>query len=629
MKIQTMDDKSSGNGQDSKIDLQSIDVILVTDCGSTTSKARFFRRVGNEYRFIAAGEAPTTVEAPFEDVTQGLRNAVREVEELTGHKLLSSDGIISPREGDNEGVDLYVTTSSAGGGLQMLVTGVVRNITAESAERTALGAGAIVIDVLAINDGHETWERIEKMRFLRPDMILFSGGTDGGNFDHVVQIAEILRSGDPKHRLGNMYSLPIVYAGNRVARAKVDEILGTKYSLKFVDNIRPEPQIENLAPARNAIQEQFMEHVMSHAPGYDKLMKWTPVPIMPTPMGEGTMFKAFAEVNKANLIGVGLGGATTNIYSIYNGKFVRSVSANYGMSYSICNILKEAGLKRIMRWIPLQISEDEVLDILRNKMIRPTTIPQTLDQLLIEHGAAREALRMAFQQHKSITKPLVGDLENFGTLRLDDSRDYEKKESYIDLLNVDWLGGTGGLISHAPRKAQSALILIDGFGVEGVTSLFQDSVFMMPHLGVLSSVHRESAVEIFEKDCLVRLGTCIAFKGQLKDHEYGRRIGTVTLTMPDGEKITEEAAYGTIKKIPLKEGEIAIAEIKPEQGFQIMEKGLLPKLVASRTANVHGGAVGIIIDARGRPIDIPEDDDSRREKLEEWFTALDAYPKTS
>lgn len=73
------------------MDLDHLRVILATDCGSTTSKARFFRRIGDECRFVASGEAPTTVEAPYEDVTMGVRNAVREVEELTGHKILAPE----------------------------------------------------------------------------------------------------------------------------------------------------------------------------------------------------------------------------------------------------------------------------------------------------------------------------------------------------------------------------------------------------------------------------------------------------------------------------------------------------------------------------------------------------------
>jgi len=126
--------------------------ILATDCGSTTTKAILIEYVDGEYRLTYRGEAPTTVEAPFEDVTRGVLNAAMEVEELSGRKILDDDSIITPQKGDS-GVDIYISTSSAGGGLQMMVAGVVKSMSGESAERAALGAGSIVMDVLASNDG--------------------------------------------------------------------------------------------------------------------------------------------------------------------------------------------------------------------------------------------------------------------------------------------------------------------------------------------------------------------------------------------------------------------------------------------------------------------------------------------
>src|SRR5215475_7490065 len=138
-----------------QIDPERIRIILATDCGSTTTKAILIQQIDGVYRQTHRGEAPTTVEAPFDDVTVGVINAVTEVQELAGRRLIGEDGrIILPRQGD-EGVDLYLSTSSAGGGLQMLVAGVVRTMTAESAERAALGAGAIVMDVLCSNDSRK------------------------------------------------------------------------------------------------------------------------------------------------------------------------------------------------------------------------------------------------------------------------------------------------------------------------------------------------------------------------------------------------------------------------------------------------------------------------------------------
>jgi uncharacterized protein (TIGR01319 family) len=261
--------------------IEEMEYILATDVGSTTTKARFFRKMENgEWRFVVAGETPTTVESPYEDVTMGVKNAVREVEELTGHKILAEDGegIITPYNGVS-GVDLYCTTSSAGGGLQMMVTGVIKRMTGESAERSALGAGAIVMEIFATNDKRPIHKKIQQIRNLRPDMILMAGGTDGGTVSHVVNMAELIKSADPKPRLGSMYQLPIVYAGNKDATDIIQSILG-EFALSCIENVRPVLEMENTEPARRAIHELFMEHVMSHAPGYDKLMKWTDVDIM-------------------------------------------------------------------------------------------------------------------------------------------------------------------------------------------------------------------------------------------------------------------------------------------------------------------------------------------------------------
>lgn len=598
-------------------DPNEINTILATDCGSTTSKARLFQKISGEYRYVESGEAPSTVEAPYEDVTFGVRNAIKEVEELTGRKLLAEEGVLKAN-GSNEGVDLYVTTSSAGGGLQMMVAGVIKSMTAESAERAALGAGAIVMDVIAFDDERTAYEKIRRIRDLRPDMILVAGGTDGGTVKHVLQIVELIASAEPRARLGDQFDLPIVYAGNIDARGMVMQTLGKGFALKVIDNIRPTLELENLAPARSSIHELFMEHVMSHAPGYGKLMKWTPIPIMPTPAGEGASFQTIASMYNANVLGVGLGGATTNIYSIFEGRFVRTVSANLGMSYSIGNVLMSAGVDNVLRWIPFEISKKNLRHMLYNKMIRPTTIPQTMRELIVEHAIAREALRLGFQHHKNLARPLEGVLADTGIHRIFDQASVE---TYIDLMKLGYVVGTGGLLSHAPRRVQSMLMLIDGFQPEGVTRLMQDSVFMMPHLGVLSMVNPKAAMEVFRKDCLVLLGTCVAPKGELKTKEQDLELGRITIKMPNGEVLEKELKSGTIMRIPLGEKEKAEVEMNPHHGFDF---GNGPGKITK--AMVAGGVVGIILDGRGRPIAMQEDEEAQRKKIIEWSRALDAYP---
>jgi uncharacterized protein (TIGR01319 family) len=596
---------------------QEMQYILATDVGSTTTKARFFHRREGEWRFFVAGEAPTTVEAPYEDVTMGVQNAVREVEELTGHRILAPDGsgIAVPYDG-KMGVDLYCTTSSAGGGLQMMVAGLIKMMTAESANRAALGAGAIVMDVIARDDGRQPYQKIQRIRSLRPDMILLAGGTDGGATEHVIELVELIKAAEPRPRLGIAFKLPIVYAGNKNLRPQVEKLIGGQFALDMVENLRPVLEVENTEPARRAVHELFMEHVMSHAPGYTKLMKWTDVDIMPTPAGEGMAMQLIASSYKENVLGVGLGGATTNVYSVMDGRFVRSVSANLGMSYSVTNVMKEAGIRNIMRWIPFKLDEENVSSRLMNKMIRPTTIPQTLEDLIVEHSVAREALRLGLEHHKTIATRLKG-IQVQRTIA--DIFDQALEETYIKMMDIDIIAGTGGLLSHAPRRIQPMYILTDAWQPEGITKMFQDSVFMMPHLGVLSTVHRDAAWNIFDKDCLVRLGTCVAPAGS---GQPGEHVMTVKLEMPDGRTLEEKLEYGEVKRISLAERQEAEAEITLARGFDMGEG---PGHAVKST--IMGGVGGVLLDARGRPLKLPEDDDARKEMLLKWFMALELYPE--
>jgi uncharacterized protein (TIGR01319 family) len=608
--------------------------IVATDCGSTTTKAILIEKsdTTGEYRLVARGEAPTTVERPFEDVTLGVLNSITELEEITettvptgfdkGRRNLQRDGKVwrQLKHGvrDATGVttpldsaDLYVSTSSAGGGLQMMVAGVVKTMSAESAERAALGAGAILMDTLSVDDGRKDYQKVERLRQLRPDIILMSGGTDGGTKTHLIDMAEVVRRADPKPRFGDM-KLPIIYAGNKDAREEVRKVLGDAIELQVVDNLRPTLDKENLGPAREEIHEMFLEHVMQQAPGYSKLLDWTSEEVMATPNAVGKLLKEYAENEKINVLGVDIGGATTDVFSVFladSGERIynRTVSANLGMSYSICNVLKEATVENIARWLPFEIDPAEVRNRLRNKMIRPTTIPQTYEDLLIEHAVSREALRLAFIHHKSLARNLVGNAQqrDVGQIFNQD----QSGGSLVNMMALDMVIGSGGVLSHAPNRAQSALMMMDAYQPEGVTMLTVDSIFMMPHLGVLSEHLYEAAKEVFERDCIVKCGHCIAPVGTGKEGDPCISIS--------GSGINVSVPVGQIQVIPCAVGDYKAVEITPTKNFDVgAGKG---KTVS---AKLEGGTVGIIVDTRGRPFTVDLNAPDRIAKMRSYLSAF-------
>ena len=599
---------------------EDIRSILATDCGSTTTKAILIEKRGEEYQLIVRGEAPTTVEAPVEDVTAGVINAITEVEELAGRKFLDNGVILKPQRGD-EGVDIYISTSSAGGGLQMMVAGVVRNLTGESAERAALGAGAIVMDVIASNDKRLPHEKIERIRHLRPDMLLLSGGIDGGTTSHVVELAEIIAAARPRPRLGIAYELPLIYAGNIEARESIAERLQDVMALEMVDNLRPVLERENLMPTRHKIQDQFLEHVMAHAPGYRKLIDWTDAPIMPTPGAVGEIIQTVSAQQGIEVIGVDIGGATTDVFSVFKNKegepiFNRTVSANLGMSYSVSNVLVEAGLENVLRWVPFDIEVGDLRNRVKNKMIRPTTIPQTLQELILEQAIAREALRLAFEQHKQLAVELRGVQQQRTISEAFDQA--ESGQTLVDMFSLDMLVGSGGVLSHAPRRQQAMLMMIDAFQPEGITHLAVDSIFMMPQLGVLAQVNPEAATQVFERDCLIHLGTAIAPVGVAK---AGEICLSVEVRIAGNPPIMEDVPYGELRLYPLPLGEKASLKLQPSRRFDVGAGN-----GQAVEAEAMGGVVGLVVDTRGRPFEVPTDAQQRVAQLTKWQAALDAYP---
>jgi hypothetical protein len=163
---------------------------------------------------------------------------------------------------------------------------------------------------------------------------------------------------------------------------------------------------------------------------------------------------------------------------------------------------------------------------------------------------------------------------------------------------------------------QTASMMIDSFEPEGITTLAKDSIFMMPHLGVLASVHPAAALEVFERDCLIYLGTCIAPKGQGKP---GQTCFEFT-ARGKGIDVSGTLAVGEMKLIRCSyETEVEL-DLKPARGFDLGEgRG------KERVATVRGGTVGIILDARGRPLVLPTETTERRGQLKTWLNELQVY----
>lgn len=507
--------------------------LIITDVGSTTTKALLLKRTADGgLSTVAGADVPTTVEKPQEDVCIGVAGSVRELESITGEKLSRGRGMPAVP---------YLSTSSAGGGLQMLVFGLTSVETGRIAEKTASNAGGVVLRVISIDDELQAVEQMRTIQDLHPDMIMLAGGTDGGAIAGVVRLAELLALSNPQPKFRQDMKIPLVFCGNREARSFVGDVLKDNFDVHIVDNVRPSMEEMNMEPARNEVHRLFMENVMERAPGYSELKDFVISDILPTPAGVENILRLYSGHTGENILMMDMGGATTDIFSCITGEYNRTVAANTGMSYSMANILRRSGMERLRKYLPDSFDEDRVRDYIYNKTIAPTYVPRDREEVLVEQAAAICGMQSSWDEHLGTCYQLrrLGFLDRMKARnrKMFEETFLTSKSSSFNLSDIDLVIGSGGVISHA-AATEAFWMLAEGFRPYGITRLAIDRDFRSPHLGVLSEMDEDTSLKLFRDQCLEVLGWVAAPFGKFED---GHRAVTVR-NNDSGE--TMELNYG-------------------------------------------------------------------------------------
>jgi len=572
--------------------------ILAIDCGSTTTQAALFGQVEGEFRFIARGEAPSSLEPPWNDMMASVRQAIQQLSEVTGWLLLNDRGQLITPERQNGGVDAMVATTSASEPLRVVLTGIMRDVSLASA-RHAIGMSSAVIDGLVSVDRRDSGilnsdigGQVQLIKELLPDAVVIVGGVDGGASRPVLQSVQAVTlacSALPEH------SRPLlIYAGNTGLREQVAEIVGNQAELRAVDNVRPSLEVENLWPLQAEIEEMYRLRKMERLPGFGALAAQTRLQMLPTATAFAHTIQYLARLDGINVLGVDVGGATTTVASVVEEQADLLIRSDLGLSYSAAGILEHVPVESIARWLPFEIEPAEISSALYNKAIHYRTLPQTRQELLLEQAVAREVIRLSLAE-------VASRWSNGGSW------------SYKGLVpQFHLIVGGGGVLSNVPNYGQAALILLDAVQPVGVYSLALDKARLLASLGAIAAVNPLAASQVAAHDALLNLGTVVAPIGSARE---GETALSFKIEYEDGRLLEVEVAFGSLEVIPLPVGQVANLELRPTRRFDV---GLGVKGQAGRT-QVQGGILGIVIDARGRPLPIAADPEQQREKMQRWL----------
>jgi len=560
---------------------------LVVDCGNSNTVVTLYDRVEGSYRLIARGTSITTSGPPWFDLSRGLLQAVNQISDATGRVLLSEQGnLIRPSRPDGNGIDEFGAVVSVGDPLRVLVVGLLEDFSVASAQHVVQTVNANQLDCFSLTDGRDKPEHVLALINLRPELILLTGGTDGGADRQLLNMLDTLAMGISLFDNGERPS--VVYAGNARMRPKVKDILDEITDVYFVENVLSSLESEQINDAVGFLAEMFLADKAGTVPGIDGLFEWSTLPLKSTAHAFAGMGEYIASLKRGRVVCLDVGSSHVTVVSAESENTEVLIAGDLGLGRPVINLQNKNDISEISRWIDESISESEIEDFLGNKAVQPNTIPLTETELQLEMAIVRRIVQLAINKTKA-------------------SWNWSQNGSGPQLKQL-LLHGNSLANASSPRLA--LLAVLDVLQPTGVFEVVADSNDVLPAMGLLATENPELVVQVLNHGALNRWGWVVAPVGRGRKNQT---VLTAIVQSKDMEGLPIEVSYGSLGVLPIAIDKEATITLKPASGFDIgFGRGKSGKI------KIRGGAVGLVIDARGRPLPSPTKSDVHRKMVQQW-----------
>ncbi|MEX2143784.1 MAG: glutamate mutase L [Anaerolineales bacterium] len=574
--------------------------LVSVDVGSVNTRAQFFDIVEGRYRFLAAGVSPSTAGAPAFDVNVGVLDALGQLQEFLGRTLISQKELhISPENENGVGANAVTTTFSGGPALKVAVVGLLDEVSLGSVKKLVHSSYSRVVENFSLTDRRKPESIIDAICATLPDLIVLAGGTNRGASRSVVRLANYLALA--LKLIPEKERPQVLFVGNEHLQEEIDNLLGALTTLHHAANVRPSLDMEYLEPAKQKLADIYFNIQAGKLRGLHELRALAEGQFLPSASAFGRVVRFLGTVidPPKGILGIDLGAANTTVASAFSGELQLRVFPELGMGSSLGGMITETHLSQIMRWIPFDLTEDAVLDYLYNKPLFPQTVPTTPEEMAIEQAAARQVMRLAIGKSLPLFPPeAIYPLP--GTV------------PWFDRILV-----SGSTVARAPHQEQSLLMILDALQPVGIATIVLDQNNLASAVGASAQIDPLLAVQVLESNAFKNLGTVISPVGKAR----GGILMRIQMVRDGQKEPVIDIKEGSIQVIPLPPGKIADLYVQPLQNVNI---GLGPGR-GGWVRRVVGGAFGLIIDARGRPIQVPGAFNRRQETLQAWMDALGEF----
>lgn len=564
--------------------------VLGIEIGSENTRAVMFDMVEGTYQFLASGVAPSTQKEPFFDIGEGILAAISQLQTVMGRTLLDHEGnLIIPAQSNGEGVDRLFITVSGGPEVRIATFGLLNEVSLESVNRLATTSFGIIKDSFGINDRRSVQVQMENLLAARPDIILFGGGTNRGASRSVVRVAQMMAlilSNVPVENRPD-----ILFCGNRIVAKTIREILEKFVRVTITTNIRPTLEVEDLRKSGEDLALMVSRVWMKRMSGLNRIAPLCSEAPSISSLNYQLMIRFLGKLydpTKA-VLGIDLGSQHTTISSANAAKCGLNIFS-LGTGAGFEEVLAKIKVEDIASWLTEKVSTDELKEILWQKTLHPGSIPMDEKGLEIELAATRAILEYCLNELK--------------------------RQTLFAAPTFEPIFVSGSTITHTPTSQQILLTLLDGIQPTGITPLIIDKHGLLPILGAISKVNSVLPVQVMESTAFINLATVITPECHASE---GTTILKARLTYHSGNYMDLEVKQGSLATLPLASGETGLLSL------DLLHRTFVDGLIDPETPiKIHGGICGIVFDARGRPVQLPKDENAKRERYKRWMFMLGA-----
>lgn len=570
--------------------------LLAVDVGAVNTRAAYFDVVEGQYRFIGMGHSPTTNYGGMRNLVLGVQLAVENLQSITGKQLMDDEGrLLIPSQPDGSGVDGMVTTFSVGAPIKTLLVGLLPEVSLKSVEKLAHATYARVLDSISLNDPRRLDEQVNAIIRQGPELVLLAGGVDGGASHSINNLIETI--GLAAYLMPDGERPAMLYAGNRALAGGIRTTLSKIASeLVICPNVRPALEVEDLGPAQRELASLTTNIRQRQMPELEELRVLSGGVILPSAYAQGRMAR-FLSIDGENkyVLSIDVGASALSLAAAFGERLHLNVFPQFGLGEPLAELLKHATLDEIARWLPVEIPLETVRDYIYQKSLYPQSIPATREELFIEQAITRQNLLLSTQ---ALTQRLPGR--------------YRRQGSFLPSFELVVAGGAA--LTNAPSLGQKLLMLLDGLQPTGITTLVLDQNNLFAMLGAAVEVNSLLPIQVMDAGALAYLATVIS---PVSDAAYGAPIVRAKLIREDGTAMTSEVNMGNLQILPLDSGQTARLELRPLRHADV---GLGPGRAGA--VDVVGSSLGVVIDARGRPLRLPSKAGDRASLVKKWLKTV-------